>query len=703
MISVFFFLIQLSFYLAWAEQFDPALINSEKTVNANPSKTKDGSCQKIFSQNNPYHEQLSRYAFHDWLQAGEAPTKELTRFVPSVGVKVANRDSSGRPLDGVIRVLSDNPGNQIAIIADYNDWGRKLHPADFLHPIEGTPYFEGKIRQLHEGMEYRLLLNGRQVIDPSAVQYTSSEQIRNSRAGDPAFLNSIFYDLEAMPHQTLAPLEFSNSPILITEQGIYELAAKYKGGPASKAETYKFIATSGLIDEIAKRGYTHVEFLPLNSSIDGDDWRRRYQVFGFYGPDSRYGTPEDLRLMIQEFHKKRIGVILDVVWGHYPFKGNEGLRNYADVGIHHFRNQFGRALFGDNLSEWGTYRFDYRNPFVKIFLIEGTLNMLKHFGFSGLRVDNVDGIRGEPGGNDFLKEASQVMRSYAPHLLMIGEMFKDQSSALAANRHDGVGFHVANDVEFFDFVQTSLRSYDHEIDMQRLENFLSASWRYQRPIVERWVTNHDEAANPRAGASGDYLATLIHGGDPIHWHYVINKTKAWGSLGALLGGFYLDMLQMRFLQEGNFNSNPILDWSVLQFPSQRAVDDYFSHLFNTIKALPAFAGKNLHPYVVNHIDNANKVISLLRVDWKTGKKYHAVINLGSHEVSDYRFGVNDDVGKSHSIIVDSDRSEFFGTGRLKNLLPDSKIIVQAQSLHGKNGSLSLPLLPAYGVLLIAPD
>lgn len=642
----------------------------------------------------------------DWLKQfamiralDKAPTRSLEDFRPQVGLEVTRRDEQDRPIEGRIRVLSDNSGNQISILADFNGWGRSMTSADHLRPVHGTPYFEGRVRELHDAMEYRLLLNGRQVLDPAAVQFSTPEMIERFRLGATPYLNSVFSDLNGMKSPRTLRIDFRSKPVLIAEISVYELAQKWREsdqvGPPQKAETYRFIAKSGIPRAIARRGYTHLELLPFNSSVDGESWHYRYQVFGLFGPDSRYGTPDEFRQMISAFSREGVGVIMDAVLGHYPHRGNSRERSLEEVGIHHFVNGFGKPLFGGVPTIWGTYRWDYHNPYVRKFLIDAVLQNLKYFSLSGMRVDNVDGIREQPGGSLFLAELAAELLVYAPDFLIVGEMFSDQSPALRSTEAGGLGFHAANDVDFFyNFVQTFLQGWDHEFQVRRLEWFLNDAWRWNRPFMQRWITNHDEAANRQPGASGDYIATLLKGGS---WDFVIAKTKVWGALALTMGSVYLDMLQMRFLQEGSFNTNPAIDWDLLTLDSQARVDSFFSTLTSFVRDNPAFAPHNIHDRISNHYDEDNKVVSLFRRDFASGKKTYILINFASRVLRDYAFGI-EDMGQ-FTCSINSDATVYGG----KNLLAAKVLTSEKLPIHGKSYRLKVPVLAPQSVLILQEE
>ncbi|MFS0503630.1 alpha-amylase family glycosyl hydrolase, partial [Corynebacterium striatum] len=67
---------------------------------------------------------------------------------------------------------------------------------------------------------------------------------------------------------------------------------------------------------LQENGFTHVELLPVAEHPFGGSWG--YQVSGYYSPSARWGTPDDLRALIDALHGAGIGVIVDWVPAHFP-------------------------------------------------------------------------------------------------------------------------------------------------------------------------------------------------------------------------------------------------------------------------------------------------------------------------------------------------------------------------------------------------
>lgn len=647
---------------------------------------------------NAFQQELKNYATIESLALDVKTSKQIEHYQSQTGFSNIKRDSSGNVTQAKFRILIDNPNAEVTLLGPFNHWGADANTKDFLLTShDGGIYYEGTLSGLKHGMEYRVVLKNKQtgevksLLDPTATTQTTpefSEKVHGSAS--PPFLNSIFWDHERpgayrMKHPSV---DLRGKYLDILEAEIGALVNKYKGGPKTRVETYRFIAQSGIVDEIKKMGYNAIEFLPFNPSVDGNTWHFRYQVFDLFGPNSMYGTPDEFKMMVDAFNKAGIAVIMDDVIGHYPQSGNSGIRDLAPIGIHQFKKTDGRNLFGQDYSPWGTFRYDYANPYVRQFLIDGVMTHLKEYGISGVRIDNFDGVKGANGGYQFMQDYVRAIKEHRPETQLIAEMFFGDNSVMRAQSHGGMGMGYRNHSDFFDFVKDYMQKQTEEINMDRVRNAIRDPWAWGELMRVSYITNHDEAANRRDGATGAYPATLLKS-DDSSWYYVERKTKAFGSLAKLSGAASLDLPQMRLLQEGSFYSNPDIDWSLVQYNSQKTNNDYFSHLSKTIQEQPAFTPQNLHPNIENHTDYMNKVISLERIDFKTGKKVYAVINLGHYALPNYRFGIS--TNGRFKVTVDSDRADFGKSA--------PTIQADTQGEHGKSNSLVLPVLAPYQVLV----
>lgn len=109
-----------------------------------------------------------------------------------------------------------------------------------------------------------------------------------------------------------------------------------------------------------------------------------YHVSSFFAPSSRFGTPDELKQLIDEAHVAGIMVIMDLVHSHAVKNEVEGLGNYAGD-----PNQFFYPGSRHEHSAWDSLCFDYGKNEVIHFLLSNCKYWLTEFHFDGFRFDGV--------------------------------------------------------------------------------------------------------------------------------------------------------------------------------------------------------------------------------------------------------------------------------------------------------------------------
>lgn len=197
-----------------------------------------------------------------------------------------------------------------------------------------------------------------------------------------------------------------HGPSVVTDPSAYQWRnTTWQGRPWHEAVVYElhvglcggFSGVRQRLPELARLGVTVVELMPIADFPGSRNWG--YDGVLPFAPNASYGTPDELRALIDEAHGLGLSVMLDVVYNHF---GPDGA--YLHV--------FAKPFFREDLSTpWGA-AIDFRKVEVRDHFIQNALYWLMEFRFDGLRLDAVHAISEE----DFLVElASTVRRTVEPH------------------------------------------------------------------------------------------------------------------------------------------------------------------------------------------------------------------------------------------------------------------------------------------------
>ena len=166
------------------------------------------------------------------------------------------------------------------------------------------------------------------------------------------------------------------------ETVVYELHPGAFGG---------FKGIQAQLPRLQELGVTAIELMPIADFPGAHNWG--YDGVLPYAPDAAYGTPDELKAMIDAAHGLGLMVMLDVVYNHF---GPDGAY------IHAFAKPFFRE---DIKTPWGA-SIDFRRPEVRQYFEQNALYWLLEYRFDGLRFDAVHAIS-EP---DFLDGMAALIR-----------------------------------------------------------------------------------------------------------------------------------------------------------------------------------------------------------------------------------------------------------------------------------------------------
>lgn len=214
-----------------------------------------------------------------------------------------------------------------------------------------------------------------------------------------------------------------DSPSVVVDPLAYRWQhSAWQGRPWNEAVIYELhVGALGGFSEVEQHlarlvelGITAIELMPLAQFPGERNWG--YDGVLPYAPQASYGSPEQLKHLIDTAHGYGLAVILDVVYNHFGPDGNY---------LHRYAKGFFRE---DQHTPWGA-AIDFRRREVRDFFIDNALMWLLEYRFDGLRLDAVHAIE-DP---DFLQELAQRVRQHinpARHVWLMAENEHNQASLL---------------------------------------------------------------------------------------------------------------------------------------------------------------------------------------------------------------------------------------------------------------------------------
>jgi maltooligosyltrehalose trehalohydrolase len=158
-----------------------------------------------------------------------------------------------------------------------------------------------------------------------------------------------------------------------------------------------FSAVEQKLEYLRDLGITAIELMPVADFPGDRNWG--YDGVLLYAPDSCYGSPDELKRLVQAAHSKGLMIFLDVVYNHFGPDGNY-LRTYSPQ----FFTDRHHTPWGDAINFDGPC-----SRVVRDFFIHNALYWLEEYHFDGLRLDAVHAIV-DDSESDILTELAQVVR-----------------------------------------------------------------------------------------------------------------------------------------------------------------------------------------------------------------------------------------------------------------------------------------------------
>ena len=286
-----------------------------------------------------------------------------------------------------------------------------------------------------------------------------------------------------------------------------------------------------ILPRIAKDGYNAIQIMAIQEHPYYGSFG--YHVSSFFAPSSRFGTPDDLKRLIDDAHKRGIAVIMDIVHSH-------AVKNEVE-GLGRFDGSYDLYFYGDHRREhpaWDSLCFDYGKNEVLHFLLSNCKYWLEEFRFDGFRFDGVTSMLyynhglGQAfssyddyynGGQDtnaitYLTLANKLIHSVNPNAITIAEEMSGMPGLANKFTDGGIGFDYRMAMGIPDFWIKTIKEKKDE-DWKPTAIFWELTNRRDDEKTINYAESHDQAL------VGDKTIIFRLIDSEMYWHMMVGDNN----------------------------------------------------------------------------------------------------------------------------------------------------------------------------------
>lgn len=573
---------------------------------------------------------------------------------------------------------------QVSVIGDFNFWIEGEHHLNVRW--DGSGIWEGFIPNVGKGSKYKYKIqsNHNDIKTEKADPYAR-------RAEHPPNTASIVWDEPYEWQDTKWMKSRKKKNALDAPFSVYEV---HLGSWRRKMEEGRFLSylelADELVDYVKEMNFTHVELMPVMEYPYDPSWG--YQLTGYFAPTSRFGYPEEFKLLVDKLHQNDIGIILDWVPSHFP-EDAHGL-GFFD-GSHLYEHPDKRKGYHP---DWKSLIFNYGRNEVKSFLISNALFWLDHYHADGLRVDAVasmlfldysrDDGEWEPnqfGGREnleaiaFMKEMNEAVYSHFPDVQTIAEESTSFPMVSKPTFLGGLGFGMK---WMMGWMHDTLQYFGKEpIYRRHHQNDLTFSMTYAFTENFMLPLSHDEVVYGKHSILGRMP------GD--EWQRFANLRLLYSYMFTHPGTKLL-FQGAEFGQSEEWNFQESLDWHLLDYKVHQGVKELVKDLNTLYRKEPALHEKQFTAEGfewIDYNDAENSVLVYIRKGMKPKNDLIIACNMTPVPRDNYRIGLP----KSGSLkeVFNSDKEVYNGSGEYKN----AKITSEKKEWQFRDHSAEITIPP----------
>lgn len=262
--------------------------------------------------------------------------------------------------------------------------------------------------------------------------------------------------------------------------------------------------TRDILPRVKELGYNAIQLMAIAEHPYYGSFG--YHVSNFFAPSSRFGTAEDLKMLVKRAHELGIAVVMDLVHSHFVKNSNEGI-----AGLDGTQWQYSPSGDAGYQPYWDSCNFDYAKPQVEHFLLSNIKYWMEEFHFDGFRFDGVTSMlyrnhgHQDFGGHDsyfgdnvneaaicYLSLANRLIHEINPNAITVAEDVSGMPGVAMPLKDGGFGFDYRLGMAVPDFWIELLEDIpDEEWDIWRMWNTMNDRLSSVKTIG--YAESHDQA------------------------------------------------------------------------------------------------------------------------------------------------------------------------------------------------------------------
>eukprot|EP00741_Cyanophora_paradoxa_P006051 tig00000981_g5869.t1 len=286
-----------------------------------------------------------------------------------------------------------------------------------------------------------------------------------------------------------------------------------------------------VLPRVSRLGYNAIQLMAIQEHAYYASFG--YHVTQFFAPSSRFGTPDDLRYLVDSAHARGILVLMDIVHAHASSNIEDGLSHFDGTDGHYFTP--GPA---GTHPDWKSRLFDYANWETQRFLLSNLRYYLEEFNLDGFRFDGVTSMLYKHHGCNFpgfsgnyaeyfgdwvddaavtyLTLANELVHALYPGAITVAEDVSGMPTLCRPVRCGGLGFDYRLGMGIPDKVFGLVKAVrDEHWDMGDLCGALGNRRRWEPTIA--YLECHDQAM------VGDVTLSWRLMGDQLHKSFTVGQ------------------------------------------------------------------------------------------------------------------------------------------------------------------------------------